>query len=65
MQIDHDRKHCTCGTPLKFFGTGANWGDWKCPACGVAWCQDCGSQINMWTMQCAAYEVAQSSESGT
>lgn len=53
-----DRTHCTCGTELKIFGVGGNWGDWKCMRCGTAYCQDCGSQINMWTMQCIAYEEA-------
>lgn len=27
--------------------------------CGKAYCQDCGAQINMWTMQCSAYEDSQ------
>lgn len=35
---------------------GGNWGDLRCSKCGVAYCQDCGSQINMQTMCCIAYE---------
>lgn len=57
--IDRRVKPSCCGVTLAECGTGGNWGDWKCMRCGTAFCQDCGAQINMWTMQCSAYEDSQ------
>lgn len=37
--------------------TGMDWGDWRCMACGVAICNDCGATINDGTGECTAYEA--------
>jgi len=57
--LDRRVRHHCCGAELAEHGPGGNWGDWKCRRCGTAYCQDCGAQINMWTMQCTAYEESQ------
>ena len=60
--MEHERTECSCGTKLRLFGVGQNWGDFKCPSCGTAYCQDCGEQLNMNTMQCLAYEAMQAED---
>lgn len=54
---------CPCGAELpSLFGRPVDWGDWCCLRCGQAYCQDCGSHINMETMQCEAYEAEQNAD---
>lgn len=52
---------CRKPMPCRASETMGNWGDWRC-SCGAATCQDCGSPINMITMQCIAYEEQQDEE---
>ncbi len=52
------KRQC-CGIDLAIM-QGGNWGDLRCEHCHVAYCQDCGSQINMSTMNCMAYEESNS-----
>lgn len=45
-----------CKTPLPSPppSGASDWGDWKCEKCGVAYCQDCGSQLD-YNDECIAY----------
>lgn len=39
------RYYCECGKTLPKIA-GGNWGQWKCIACGLSFCQDCGDQLD-------------------
>lgn len=53
------RTHCYCGTkmpddPQPHKG---DWGDWYCPKCGRAYCQDCGDELD-YNDECPRYQEA-------
>ena len=48
-----------CGAELPERPLLCNWGQWLCLMCGQAYCQDCGSPINMLTMKCRSYELSE------
>lgn len=55
------RTSCDCGSAIVSFGTGANWGDFRCSKCDQPYCQDCGSPIGA-DGQCNAAEALRAGE---
>lgn len=38
---------CYCGAKMPPRPTHGNWGDWRCPRCLAAYCQDCGEYLDL------------------
>lgn len=38
---------CFCGAKMPWKPVYGNWGDWCCPKCLAAYCQDCGECLDI------------------
>lgn len=56
------RSHCDHGQPMPEWFQGGDWGDWRC-ACAesMAYCQDCGTALDMNSMSCPAHDAGNDS----